>query len=283
MTPLRDHILRSWLLAALAVALIAAPVAAQSTQPADVVPEQFKNVGIDARLDQQLPLDARFTNANGDEVTLGESFNDEKPVVMALVYFRCPMLCTLVLNGMTSALRDIDWNPGEEYEIVVVSFNPREGPELARRKKLAYLSEFGRDTDSEGWHFLTGDANAIDRVTSAVGFKYDWSESREEYIHDSAIYVVTPAGRMSKYLYGVQYNPRTLRLSMVEASEGNIGSITDKVTLLCSHYDPAAGTYAASAMLIMRATAVPMGLALVIAILIGVRIVRKRRAAEGTA
>jgi protein SCO1/2 len=267
----------------LAIALPAASAAAQSTRPAEFVPEAFRNVGIDARLDQQLPLDARFTNAHGDEVTLGRYFNGDKPVVMALVYFRCPMLCQLVVNGMTRALADIDWNPGEAYEIVVVSFNPREGPELARRKKLAYLSEFGRDTDPSGWHFLTGDANAIDRVTSAVGFRYHWSDSRKEYIHDSAIYVVTPNGRMSKYLFGVQYNPRTLRLGMVEAAEGRIGSISDKVTLLCSHYDPAAGTYAASAMLIMRLTAVPMGLALIVVVFIGVRIVRRRRAAEGVA
>ncbi len=276
------YIPRFILLAALATTLWCG-VAMGQVQRADKLPEQYQDVGITAKPDARLPLDAEFVDETGRQVTLGDYFNGDKPVVMALVYYRCPMLCTLVVNGMTEALRQIDWTPGDEYEIVILSFNPAEGPELSHRKKLAYLSEFGREDTAGGWHFLTGEQQAIDRVTETIGFAYKWNDATREFVHDSAIYVVTPNGHMSKYLFGVQFEPRTVRLAMVEASKGRIGSITDKVTLLCSHFDPEEGTYAASAMLIMRATAVPAGIALVIVILIGIRMTKARRAKESQA
>ncbi len=266
----------SLLIAAATVASLASAAGGQRVR-SDVLPEAFEGVGITEHLDAPLPLDAKFVDATGRTVALGEYFNQDKPVVMAMVYYRCPMLCTLVVNGMTEALRQIDWDPGEEYQIVVVSFNPAEGPELSKRKKAAYLAEFGREGVGGGWHFLTGDQPAIDRLTRAIGFDYKWNDATKEFVHDSAIYVVTPDGRLSKYLYGVRYEPRTLRLSMVEASRGKIGSIGDKITLLCSHYDPVEGSYAASALMVMRLTAVPVGMGLLMAILVTVFLARRRR------
>ncbi|MHB1155252.1 MAG: SCO family protein [Phycisphaerales bacterium] len=258
---------------------IAGVARAQSYLPADVLPEQFKGVGIDEHLDQLLPLDATFTNSEGQQVKLGDYFRGDKPVLLALVYYRCPMLCTLVVNGMMDAARQIDWTPGEgpdnQYQMLVISFDAAETPELAARKKRVYVDAFGRAGAAGGMHFLVGSKESVDRLTRAVGFNYRWDAKTGQFVHASAIYAVTPAGHMSKYLFGVQYDPTTVRLALVEAAGGKIGTISDKIWLMCSHYNPKEGTYAASVVKIMNLSA--PGAAAAILVILGLVMHNKRR------
>lgn len=264
----------------LVIALAAGVAHAQSYLPADVLPEQFKGVGIDEHLDQLLPLDATFTDSEGKQVKLGDYFQTGKPVLLALVYYRCPMLCTLVVNGMIDAARQIDWTPGEgpgnEYQLLVISFDSAETPELAARKKQVYVDAFGRAGAAGGMHFLVGSQDSVDRLTRAVGFNYKWDAKTGQFVHASAIYVVTPAGHLSKYLFGVQYDPTTVRLAMVEASSGKIGTISDKIWLMCSHYNPKEGTYAASVVKIMNLSAPGAAAAILVIVIAAVHRRRKK-------
>ena len=223
-----------------------------AAQRADLVPDDLDDVGIEERLEAQVPLDLRFTDEAGQPVVLADYFGTDKPVVLTMIYYRCPMLCTLVLDGLVDAMREIDWVPGREFEVVTVSIDPREKPKLAVQKKQGYLASFGKPEAGAGWHFLTGDADSIEALTDAVGFRYQYVEQTDEYAHAAALIVLTPDGVVSRYLYGVRHDPRTVRLSLVEASEGRIGSATDKILLYCYRYDAQEGRYAPVAMRIMQ-------------------------------
>jgi len=221
----------------------------------DKVPDAVSKAGFEQKLNAQLPLDLVFKNEKGEDVRLGDYFG-KKPVLINLVYFNCPMLCTIILNGLTETLKEVAFTPGSEYEIVTVSFNHRETPELAAKKKASYLELLGRPEAAEGWHFLTGSEENIRVLADTVGFTFSWDEEREEYAHASGIMVSTPAGRLSHYFYGVMYEPRDLRLSLVEASSGKIGSPVDQLMLFCYHYDAATGTYSAAIMRLIQIGAV---------------------------
>jgi protein SCO1/2 len=218
------------------------------------LPKALSHVGIDQKLNEQLPLDLEFRNESGEVVKLGDYFG-KKPVVLSLVYYQCPMLCNQVLNGMVSALRVMAFRPGEEFEVVTVSFDARETVALAAAKKrtyVDYLPEDKRAGATSGWHFLTGDEMNIKRLTATVGFRYHFDEATNQFAHASAIYVVTPQGKLARYFYGIEYAPRDLRLGLIEASENKIGSPVDQLLLYCYHYDPATGKYGAVVMNMIR-------------------------------
>ena len=215
-------------------------------------PSQLKNVGIDQKLDSKLPLDAHFRDEAGRDVRLRDYFG-KRPVVLALAYYDCPMLCTQVLNGMVRALKVLTFTPGQEYDVVVVSFDPREKPPLAAEKKAIYLRQYGRPETSGAWHFLTGDISDIKALTNAVGFRYYYDVHTSQYAHASAVYVVTADGHMSRYYYGIEYAPKDLRLGLIEAAQNKIGTPVDQLLLFCYHYDPSTGKYTPIAMNVLRA------------------------------
>jgi len=217
----------------------------------DSRPAILQKVGIDQRLGQQLPLELRFRDEYGRPVRLADSFNG-KPVILSLVYYDCPMLCTQVLNGLTSALLTLRFNVGGEFNVLSVSIDPRETPALALAKKNVYVGRYRRPGAPEGWHFLTGAQPEIDALTRAAGFGYAWDPETKQFAHASLIMVLTPDGRLAQYFYGIEYPPRDLRLALVEASRQRIGNLVDQALLYCYHYDPATGRYGAVAMNIMR-------------------------------
>ena len=202
----------------------------------------LREVGLEQHLDALLPLDATFRDEAGQEVKLGQFFNG-KPVVLALVYYRCPMLCTQVLTGFLRSSQAIPLEIGRDYEVVTVSFDPEETPELAAAKKASYVKAYRRPGAATGWHFLTGDKASIQRLTETVGFRYHYDVRSGQFAHASGIVMATPEGRLSRYLYGIEYAPADLRLGLVESSAGRIGSPVDQVLLLCYHYDPLTGKY----------------------------------------
>jgi protein SCO1 len=219
------------------------------------LPSALKKVGIDQRLNEQVPLDAVFKDEQGREVRLGDFFKG-KPVVLSLVYYSCPMLCNQVLNGMLSSFRQVTFNAGEQFEVVTVSFDPRETPELAAAKKQTYVKAYNRPSANAGWHFLTGDEVNIKRLTEAVGFRYTYDEQTKQFAHASGIMVLTPEGKLARYFYGIEYPPKNLRLGLVEASQNQIGSPVDTLMLYCYHYDPATGKYGAVVMNIVKVAGV---------------------------
>lgn len=227
----------------------AAPTEVPDVQ--DQLPAELEGVGIDPKLDGQLPLDLEFKNEDGRTVRLGDYFTGDLPVILTLVYYGCPKLCGVVLNAQMEAMRDIDWTPGREYRAVTVSFDPTETPTLAKLKKQNYIQQWGKGEAAAGWHFLTGEQDGITKLTQAAGFNYRWNEAQQQFAHAAAIIICTPNGRISRYLYGVLYQPKTLRLSLVEASEGKIGTTMDAVLLYCFHYDPTRGGYAIAAQNVM--------------------------------
>jgi len=234
-----------------ALSLLLGCLASTNLLAADTRPPMLKDVGIEQRLGQPLPLDAIFQDEMGRPVRLGQYFRD-RPVVLVLAYYNCPMLCTQVLNGLLSAARVLTFDAGKEFEVVVVSFDPRDRPADARAKKAPYLAEYGRPGSSAGWHFLTGNLASIERITAAVGFRYRYDDNQGQFAHASAIYVTTPDGRLSRYFYGIEYAPRDLRLALVESSGGRIGSPVDQILLYCYHYDPKAGVYSAAVLRLVR-------------------------------
>jgi protein SCO1/2 len=215
------------------------------------LPASLQGVGFDQRLNEQVPLDAAFKDEDGQTVTLGDYFGS-KPVILVLAYYRCPMLCTQVLNGLVRALLDVPLEMGQDFEVVTVSFDPRETPELAAAKKKSYLERYGRPGAEAGWHFLTGEQESISRLTKAVGFRYRYDARSDQFAHASGIMVLTPQGKVARYFYDVSYSPRDLRLGLVEASQNRIGSPVDQVLLFCFHYDPAEGKYGAAVLNIIR-------------------------------
>jgi protein SCO1 len=217
------------------------------------LPGALQGVGIDQKLDAQVPLDLVFRDEANRPVQLSSFFQSGKPVILALVYYRCPMLCTQILTGLESGLKPVSLNPGRDFEIVSVSFDPKDTPEIAAPKKQMYIKRYGRPDTANGWHFLTGDEANIKALTDAVGFHYKYDPATDQFAHASGVMIVTPGGRLSKYFYGVEYSPRDLRLGLVEASENRIGSPVDQILLFCYHYDPATGKYGAVAMNLVRA------------------------------
>jgi protein SCO1/2 len=238
------------------------------------LPKALREVGIEQRLGEQVPLDAEFRDETGRMVQLGDYFT-KRPVVLVLAYYDCPMLCTQVLNGAVSALKAVPFDAGREFDVVVVSFDPRETPALASAKKEGYMQRYGRAGASAGFHFLTGDEPSIKRLTEAVGFHYRWDEATKQFAHASGIMVATPQGRLSHYFYGIEYAPKDVRLSLVEASANRIGSPVDQLLLYCYHYDPMSGKYGMVVMNVVRAAGVVTVLA-ILALLILLRRPRRR-------
>jgi protein SCO1 len=199
-------------------------------------------VRYDQRMNNQIPLDTQLNNEAGQQIRLGDFFGD-KPIVMVFAYYECPMLCTLVLNDLTRALRSVDLEIGNQFEVITVSIDPRETSELAAAKKRTYLNEYGRPGAEPGWHFLTGEENAIQALTEAAGFQYMYDEELDQYAHPAGIFILTPSGRIARYLLGIEYSPNDLRLGLVEASAGKISTPIDQFFLLCYTYDPVTGRY----------------------------------------
>jgi protein SCO1/2 len=226
----------------------------QATSQAN--PDDLKNVGIDQRLDQQVPLDLQFKDETGKTVTLGDYFKSGRPVILNMVYYTCPMLCGEELAGEASALGVLKFTPGKEYEVVSVSFNPDETPKDAAEKKKIYIDrmneELSQKTYGGGWHFLTGQEPQIKQLADAVGFHYKRDARTGQYIHAAAIMIVTPQGKLAQYYYGVEFSPKDIRLGLIEASRDRIGTVVDQVLLYCYHYDPNTGRYGAVVTNIMR-------------------------------
>ena len=243
------------------------------------LPEAVRDVGIDQRLNEQLPLDIEFRNEEGRLVSL-ENFFRDKPVILSLVYHECPMLCSEVLEGLLRAFRVLRFDVGKEFEVLTISFNPREDAPLARSAKESYLRRYNREGAAGGWHFLTGDQTSIDRLTKAVGFRYRYDAQKNLYAHAGGIMVLTPQGRLSRYFYGIEFAPKDLRLGLVEASQNKIGSIVDQVLLFCYHYDPVTGKYGLVILTVMRITGVlfVLGLAAYVTFLL-----RRHRTVPGAA
>lgn len=230
-------------------ALVAAPSGrAQQTAPVPIL----NNVSISQNLNRQLPADLVFRDENGKAVRLGDFFG-QKPIVLSLVYFECPALCTEVLNGQLQTMKSISLNLGKDFEAVTVSFEPKDTPALAKAKRDVYAGQYGRPDAADHWHFLTGDQKSIDALTQAVGFHYAYDSAGRQYAHAAAIMVVTPDGRIDRYFYGVEYPARDFRLGLVEASEGKIGNVTDHALLYCYEYDPTTGKYGLVVMNVVRA------------------------------
>ncbi len=244
--------MRSLFVMLLALAALAGAATCVLAQRGEPLPTELEGVGITEHLDAQVPLDIAFDDETGKQVTLGSYFVKDRPVILTLNYFTCPMLCTLILNGMTDAMKEIPWSPGRQFEIVTVSFDPTETPTLARLKKKSYLEAYGRPDAGVGWHFLTGEEESIRALTDAVGFKYRWDDTEKQFAHAAAIFILTPDGHISRYLYGVQFEPKDLRMALLEASSGKIGSPMDQVLMYCYHYDASSGRYSIAAQQIMK-------------------------------
>jgi protein SCO1 len=219
--------------------------------PASAVPAPLREVGFDQNLDRLVPLDVPFSDEQGRSVRIGDYFV-ARPVVLALVYYDCPMLCTQVLNSLAGTLRVLSLEPARDFDVVTVSFDPRETPALAAAKKAAALERYQRAGAAAGWHFLTGTQPSIDRLTRAVGFRYVWDRTLGQFAHPTGVVVLTPQGRIARYLFGLEYGPRDLRLAIVDASAGKVGTPIDQVLLYCYHYDPAAGRYGFAVMSAIR-------------------------------
>jgi protein SCO1/2 len=230
--------LQSVSIAAILVSAGSIKTAAQTQGP----PQYLRNVGIEQKLDQQVPLELQFHDETGQTVALQRYF-EQKPVIVALVYYECPMLCTQVLNGLLASLRGLNLDIGKDFEVVTVSINPKETSALALQKKRVYTGLYGRPASADGWHFLTGDEPSIAALAQAVGFRYTYDPGTQQFAHATGIMVLTPEGKVSRYLYGIEFPLRDLRLALVEASAHKIGTPTDQVLLFCYHYDPTTGKY----------------------------------------
>ena len=212
--------------------------------PANVRPPGLKNVGIEQHLDEQIPPDLEFRDETGKSVRLGNYFG-RKPIILNLVYYQCPMLCGEVLSGLESALRVLKFDIGREFDVLTVSFDSHETPEMASKKKAEFLKRYGRSGASEGWHFLTGPQQSINALTKAAGFQYQYDPRTGQFAHATAIMLLTPDGKIAQYYYGVEYAPKDLRLGLIQASQNKIGNLADQVLLYCYHYDPTTGKYGA--------------------------------------
>jgi len=223
--------------------------------PANVRPPGLKNVAIEQRLNEQIPPQLVFRDETGKTVRLEDYFG-KRPMILNLVYYQCPMLCGEVLSGLESALRVLKFDIGEEFDVLTISFDPRETPEMASAKKAEFLKRYKRPRAEQGWHFLTGPQESIAALTKAAGFQYEYIEKTGQFAHATAIMILTPDGRISQYYYGVEFAPKDLRLGLVQASDNRIGTLVDQVLLYCYHYDPATGKYSAIITRIVRLSAI---------------------------
>lgn len=245
------------------------------------MPNEFKDAVIKEQLGAQVNPKLTFTDSTGKKVELGDFFIKKKPIILSLVYFDCPSLCNLHLNGLTEALRDLNWAIGNKFEVLSVSIEPKETPELAASKKAAYLKEYAKPGSAEGWHFLTGEEPQIKELAKEVGFGYKWDAASKQYAHSSAAIILTPDGKVSRYLHGITFDPKTIRLSLVEASNGIIGELVDHIILFCYQYDPNKRTYAFYAFNIMRLGAGISALALFSFLFLGWRKMMKDDSKQG--
>jgi protein SCO1/2 len=254
--------------------------------PANTRPPRLENVGVEQHLDAQVPPDLTFRDETGATVKLGDYFG-RKPLILNLVYYNCTMLCGEALAGLASAMRLVKFDIGNEFDVVTVSFDPRETPEMAAAKKKDYVRRYGRANAAAGWHFLTGEPDSINALTKAVGFQYQYDAKTNQYAHATAIMVLTPQGRISRYFYGVDFPPKDLRMGLVEASEGKIGNAVDAVLLFCYHYNPETGKYGAMVANILRlaaaATLLIMGIFLFIFWRMDLSVTRRTRTKTGYA
>jgi len=239
----------------------------------DPPPGVLSQIAVDQRLNAAVPLDLVFKDESGRDVRLGDFFGT-RPVVLSLVYYECPMLCSLTLNGLVKSMRLLTLNLGEDFHVVTLSFDPKEKPDLAAAKKKVYAGDYGRPAAASGWHFLTGSSDSIHRLADAVGYRFQWDDKTMQWAHASAIMILTPDGRVSQYLYGIEFSARDLRLSLVEASHNKIGTLVDRVLLFCYHYNPATGKYGFAVMTAVRLG----GLATVLALASFIVISRRREA-----
>jgi len=252
-------------------------VTREAGMPSTAVPPQLVDVTFEQRLNQQLPLDTPFRDETDRAVALSDYFG-QRPVVLAFVYYQCPMLCTQVMNGISSALKVVPFTPGKDFEVVYVSFDPRDTPQAAARKKTALLADYQQTSTAAGWHFLSGDEASIRQVTSAAGFNYRWDEATGQFAHVSGVLVATADGRLSRYFYGVEYSPKELRMALVESGDGKVGSLVDTLLLYCYHYNPADGRYGAIEMNLVR-----LGGAVTALFLCGFIFLMRRRESQASA
>jgi protein SCO1 len=222
-----------------------------TTLPPGFVPREAEGVGVDEHLGRNVDLSLTFTGEDGNPVPLQSFFHQGRPVILNLVYYKCPMLCDLILNGQVEAMRHIPWTPGKEYEIVTISINPKETSEIARQKKTTYLSDY--DKPAPGWHFLTDDNNHAKTLAEEIGYHYRYDRRQDQYAHPAAVMILTPEGKIARYLYGVRFRPVDVRFALAEASEGRMTLTVEKILLLCYHYDPNANRYVLFATNFMKA------------------------------
>jgi len=244
-------------------------------QTSTILPPGLQNVGFEPTLNRQMPLDLPFTDENGQSIKLGEYFNHGKPVLLAFVYYGCPMLCSQVEQGVVGALKMLSFTPGQDYEVVFISFDPREDSTMAAEKKKSAIGHFNRPATAGGWHFLTGAKDSIDAATKAANFRYNFLPGSNLFSHASGIMILTPDGRISRYFYGVEYPGRDVRLGLVDASAGKIGTPIDRVLLFCYQYDPASATYSAAILKIVRLA----GIVTILVIIAGILVFRRRELA----
>jgi protein SCO1/2 len=274
---------RARAIATVAALLISGCIARGQAVPSNIgvnsttMPAQLQNVGFDPQLNAQIPLDLPFVDENGNNVQLHDYFK-QKPVVLAFVYYGCPMLCNQVEQGVVGALRMLSFTPGRDYEVVFVSFDPRESADMAAQKKKSALAHFRRPETASGWHFLTGTQESIDTATKAANFRYSFDSKTNLFAHASGIMLLTPGGRISRYFYGVEYPGRDMRLGLVDASAGKIGTPIDRALLFCYQYDPSSATYSASILKIIRLG----GILTVLCIVGGILIFRRRDATQAS-
>ncbi len=269
-------VLRLKLLVIITIAAAAAVISAQKTEhyssplysprtydpsqtgTSNGLPEVLKDSGVTQKLGDQLPLDTEFKDENGNIVKLGSYFNQKRPVIIAFVYYECPMLCNEVLNGLTGTLKGVSLNAGKDFDVVAISFDARENdiPELAKNKKAAYVERYGRAGSESGFHFLTGTEPAIQAVTQAAGFGFHWDEKSNQFAHAAAIMIATPQGTLSRYFYGIDYAPKDVQFGLMESAEDKIGGPAEQLLLYCYHYDPATGKYGLQVLRVLRLAAI---------------------------
>ncbi|MGI8786175.1 MAG: SCO family protein [Pyrinomonadaceae bacterium] len=267
-----SEVLKLKLLMILAISVLAANALAQKTEhynsplyapktydPNEAgvstgLPPILGKVGIEQKLNSQLPLDAVFKDEDGNAVKLGDYFGKGRPVILALVYYECPMLCNEVLNGLTGSLKGISFDAGKDFDVVAISFDPRENdkPDLAKNKKASYVARYERKGTENGWHFLTGTESEIEKVTKAAGYNYQFDAATNQFAHAGGIMIATPDGKMSRYFYGIDYAPKDLKLGLIDSSEGKIGNPAEQLYLYCFHYDPASGKYGLAILKVLR-------------------------------
>lgn len=225
-----------------------------SVTSANGLPDMLKKVGIEQKLGDQLPLDTELKDEAGNIVKLGSYFGKGRPVIVAFVYYECPMLCNQVLNGLTGSLKGISFNAGKEFDVVAISFDAKEfdKADLAKNKKASYIERYGRPETASGWHFLTGTEASIQKVTSAAGFTFEWDDKSQQFAHAAGVMIATPDGKLSRYLYGIDYSPKDLKFGIMESAESRVGNPADQLLLYCFHYDPASGKYGLAILNLVR-------------------------------